>query len=93
MADKEQVISASGLLRTGKGQLMGLSVTSISGAPKISIYDGLDNGGTLIYEATVSYIGGLHLFFAERFAPIFITGLYFELAADLTATVWWREIG
>ncbi|MFZ2097331.1 MAG: hypothetical protein WAV05_11910 [Anaerolineales bacterium] len=93
MADKQQVVTSDTLLYTGTGQLMGLTVTSTSGAPKITIYDGVDAGGTKIYEATVHYLGGIHLFFAERFAPIFTTGLYLDLEANLTAVIWWREVG
>jgi hypothetical protein len=93
MADKLQVITGDTLLFTGGGQLLGLAVTSTAGAPKITIYDGTDDVGTKIYEATVSYLGGLQLFFADRFAPRFSTGLYADLEANLTATIWWREVG
>lgn len=91
MADHQQTITSSTLLKTGKGQLMGLSITAAAGAPKATFYDNTDHSGTVIYEANVSYLTNVTIFFPDRFGPHFATGLYLELAADLTATVWWRD--
>jgi hypothetical protein len=97
MADHRQVVSTSTLLRTGKGQLMGISLTAVSGAPKVTFYDNTAGSGTIIYEANVSYIANVTIFFPDRFAPFFATGLYMEVDPDLdppvvTATVWWRTL-
>jgi len=92
MADHQQTISSSTLLRTGKGQLMGFSITSTVGAPKATFYDNTSDSGTVIYEANVSVFSHVTIFFPDRFAPFFTTGLYLKLAADLTATVWWRDL-
>lgn len=92
MSDHRETISSSTLLRTGKGQLMGLSITATAGAPKATFYDNTAGSGTVIYEANVSYLTNVTIFFPDRFAPFFTTGLYVTLAADLTATVWWRDL-
>lgn len=96
MADHQQTVSASTLLRTGKGQLMGLSITATAGAPKATFYDNTTHSGTVIYEANVSYLTNATIFFPDRFAPFFTTGLYLEFTADagifITATVWWRDL-
>jgi hypothetical protein len=92
MADHYQVVNTSTLLRTGPGQLMAISVTSTSGAPLLTLYDNTAGSGTKLYEATIHYLGGVHLFFPERFAPIFSAGLFANLAANLYLAIWWRDI-
>ncbi len=96
MADHQQTVTASTLLRTGKGQLMGLSITATAGAPNAAFYDNTTDPGTVIYEANVSYLTNVTIFFPDRFAPFFTTGLYLKLTTDagifITATVWWRDL-
>jgi len=92
MADHRETISVSSLLRTGAGQLMGFSITAAAGAPKATFDDSVDGTGTVIYEVYVSYLTNVTIFFPDRFAPFFTDGLYLTLDADLTATVWWRDL-
>jgi hypothetical protein len=92
MADHVQVIDEDTLVRTGAGQLMGLIVSASAGAPLITFYDNTSASGTKKLEAYIPVEAGLQLFFAERFAPMFSTGIYAELAANLTATLWWRDL-
>jgi hypothetical protein len=90
MADVLTVISASAKIHTGKGQLTGviISVASTSSTGLATFYDNTSAAGTKILEVHVPSVHPLVVFFAERFAPRFATGLYLSLAANMTATVW-----
>lgn len=92
MADVLSIQSASGVVHTGNGQLVGLVVTSSAGAPLITIYDNTSASGTKIFEAYVSYLTNLVIFFPDRFAPRFSNGLYVNLASGLTCVVWSRQL-
>jgi hypothetical protein len=91
MADIQQVKTSSGLIVTGKGILTGLiaSVTAASTQATITAYDNTAASGTIIFQVEV-YSGQapLVLFFPDRFAPRFSTGLYLALDANLTVVVW-----
>jgi hypothetical protein len=92
MADSRSVIVSSTLLHTGKGELYGLVITASTGAPLVTIYDNTAGSGTKIFEAYVSSTIPLIIFFQGQFAPRFATGLYVTLAANLTATIWFRGV-
>lgn len=92
MSDQVQVVSSSSLLRTGLGQLVGLVITCSSSSALATFYNNTAGSGTKIFEAYISTSYPLVIFFSERFAPFFSTGLFLNLAANLTATVWWREL-
>ena len=92
MADSVQVASSSVLLRTGAGQLVGVVITCSSTAALATFYNNTAGSGTKIFEAHVSTDQPLIIFFSDRFALFFTTGLYLSLAANLTVTVWWREL-
>jgi hypothetical protein len=93
MADTRNVLAASGLIDTGKGVLAGLVITcSSSTAALATFYDNTAGSGTKILEGYVSSTHPLVIFFSDRFAPIYATGLYLLLAANLTATVWTRQV-
>ena len=92
MSDQVQVASTSTLLRTGAGQLVGFVITCSSTAALATFYNNTAGSGTKIFEAHVSTNQPLIIFFSDRFAPFFTTGLYLSLAANLTAAVWWREL-
>jgi hypothetical protein len=92
MADHVTCLTASGLVRTGAGQVMGFSITSSAGAPHVTIYDNTTAGGTIIYDAFVPTTLGIHLLLPEKFALTFLTGLYISLAAGASITVWWRTL-
>lgn len=90
MADKVEVFSSSSLVHTGKGQVFGLVLTPSTGAPKVTLFDNTTNSGTKIFEAYVDE--PIVIFFNDRQAPSFTTGLYIEMAANMTATLWTRQL-
>ncbi|HEX9091031.1 MAG TPA: hypothetical protein VF831_06045 [Anaerolineales bacterium] len=92
MADVISVNTASGLLHTGSGQLVGLVLTSNAAALQVTIYDNTSGSGTIIFSAYVSNALPLVLFLADRFAIKFSTGLYLNLAAGIAAVVWSRQL-
>ena len=92
MADKVAVYAASALIHTGKGQLAGIVITASAGNPLATFYDNTAGSGTKLFEAYVPVNAGLVILFPERYGPIFATGLYLVLAANLTATVWSRQL-
>lgn len=92
MADKHDVKSSSTNLRNGTGILVGMVITCSSATAALAtFYDNTAGSGTKLFEAHVSSYTPLVIFFPERTALAFTTGLYLTLAANLTATVWWRE--
>ncbi len=93
MADLQAVYSSSSLIRTGRGQLDGcvISTTSATGVTA-TFYDNTSGSGTKIFEANVIVGHPLIMFFSETFSPGFATGLYLALAANMTATVWIRQL-
>ncbi len=91
MADVLGVHVASTLLHTGKGQLAGVVLTCSSGNATATFYDNTAGSGTKIFEASVTYLTPLVIFFGDRYAPRFATGLYLTLAANLFAVVWSRQ--
>jgi hypothetical protein len=92
MADHVSVLTASGQVHTGAGQVMGISITASAGAPHVTFYDNVGAGGTIIYDAFVSYLSGVHLFLPERFGLFFIIGLYVSVAAGASVNIWWRDL-
>jgi len=92
MSDSLAVYSASSLIHTGAGQLNAVVLTSSSGAPIATFYDNTAGSGTKLLEMYVPTNYPVIIFFTDRFAPIFVTGLYLALAANITATVWSRQL-
>jgi hypothetical protein len=93
MADKLAVYSASALVYTGKGQLDGFVISCTSATAALAtFYDGINDAGTKLLEVNVASPDPVIIFFAERLRPSFVTGLYLKLAANLTATVWSRQV-
>ncbi len=90
MADIQVVKTASALIYTGEGWLSGLVVSLSSGTSGTVIcYDNTSASGTKIFEAEVySLHDPLIIFFADRYAPRFATGLYIELDANMVAVMW-----
>lgn len=96
MSDIQQVITTSTLISSTPGVLSGL-VLSVSGsaAATVTCYDNTSAGGKVIFQAQVppaSVQGPLCLFFAERFAPRFLTGLYVSLGLGVSAVLWARSL-
>ena len=93
MADARAVYSSSSLIDTGIGQLFGMVITCSSTTPALAtFYDNTAGSGTKLFEVYVSAYHPVMLFFGERFVPEYATGLYLSLAANLTATVWSRQL-
>ena len=61
------------LLKTGKGTLLGISVNTPASGATITVYDGIDNTGTVIgiYPATAAGMVAL-----PSYGVAFVTGLY-----------------
>jgi len=89
MADIQGVYSASGLINTGPGVLTAviISTTSATGVTA-TLYNNTAGSGTKVLEVMITNQAPLVVFFSDRFAPRFTTGLYIALAAGMTATVW-----
>jgi hypothetical protein len=84
MASYQQVIAASTLIHTGAGYLAGL-VVSVDGATAVTVtcYDNTAASGTKIFEVNISPESvqqPFQVFFDDRFAPRFQTGLYVSIA-------------
>jgi len=92
MADNVSVYSASSLVYTGRGFVTGLVASSSVGSPLLTLYDNTAGSGTKIFEAYVDQDNILVIFFPEAFAPRFTTGLYANLGAGLTLTIWSRQL-
>lgn len=77
--------SASGTLKTGPGQLGGIFVSSVSGFPTITLYDGTSASGATIV-AQFSPIAGTPYPFPCRFS----TGLYAAIGGTVNATAFFN---
>jgi len=92
MADGIAVITTGTLIHTGEGQLYGILLTASSGNPLCTIYDNTEGSIPKLIELYGAVNHPVYIFFPDRFAPRFATGLYVALAANLTATVWYRGV-
>jgi hypothetical protein len=92
MADHYLSVSTNTLLHTGVGQVMGLIATSNSGAPQVSLFDNTSGSGVKIFDCFVSYLNFLHIFFPEKYALYFGTGLYVSLDDNVVLNIWWRTL-
>ena len=91
MADIQQVKTSSGTIITGRGVLNGIvaSVTAADSQATLTAYDNTAASGTIVFQVAVfSGQAPLVLFFPDRFAPRFSTGLYLALDANLAVVVW-----
>lgn len=93
MADVLGCYATSSLVDTGEGQLAGIVVSvSLDSAEQIIIYDNTSAGGNWLFTAWVTGHNPLVIFFSERFAPIYWTGLYITVGAHMLATIWTRQV-
>ena len=92
MADHVKGYTASGLVASGPGQVMGISMTASAGAPQVIFYDNTSAAIPQIFAAFVSYLTGVHLFFPEKYALTFDTGLYVSIAAGANVTIWFPTL-
>ena len=91
MADIQQVKTSSGSVTSGRGILTGI-VASLAGTASqgtLTVYDNTAGSGTVIFQAEIfSDSQPLVIFFADRFAPRFTTGLYVTLESGLVVNIW-----
>ncbi len=92
MADNLQVLSASGLIHTGSGQLTGFLVTTSAASAIVTFYNNTAGSGTKLVEVICSVGHPANVFFREPFFPKFTTGLYAVLPANTSVTVWSRQL-
>ena len=91
MSDIQQVKTSSGTIISGRGILNGIvaSVTAADTQATLTAYDNTAASGTVIFQVEVtSGQAPLVLFFPDRFAPRFDSGLYLALDANLAVVVW-----
>jgi hypothetical protein len=91
MADIQQVKTSSALIVTGKGILSGIiaSVSAASSQATLTCYDNTSASGTVLFQIELySGCAPFVLFFGDRFAPRFTTGLYLSLDANLVAAIY-----
>ena len=93
MADAVAVYTASAGIHTGKGVLQAVVISTTSATGVIAtFYDNTAGSGTKILEVMIALPNPTVIFFPDRLAPRFATGLYIVLAANMSATVWSRQI-
>lgn len=93
MSDIHGVISTSTLIHTGIGMLTGL-VASVDGTSDalVTCYDNTSASGTILFQA---YIGPsdqnqpYQVFFSDRFAIRFTTGLYIAITGLGASVNYW----
>jgi hypothetical protein len=91
MPDIQRLLTASGLVHTGPGLLTGLvaCVSHGSANSTITFYDNTAGSGAKILELEIEMDAQpYNLFFTDRFAPRFTTGLYVVMDADTALNVW-----
>jgi hypothetical protein len=91
MSDIQQVKTASALIVSGKGILKGIiaSVSAASSQATLTCYDNTAASGTIIFQVELfSEQAPLVVFFADQYAPRFMTGLYLSLDANLMVNLW-----
>lgn len=75
-------LQASASARAGRGSLMGIWVSSVSGSPTITVYDNTAGSGTVIVGTFVPE--------AAKFYPLpfsFVTGCFVVLGGTVDCTV------
>ena len=92
MADLLNVYTTSALIDTGKGQLEGILISTTTTGATATCYDNTAGTGTKLFEVNVSIGHPAIIFFSERFAIKYTTGLYLTLAANMSAVVWSRQL-
>jgi hypothetical protein len=91
MSDIQQVKTSSGAIITGSGILNGIaaSVGTPATQATLTAYDNTSASGTVIFQVEIyADQQPVVIFFPDRFAPRFSTGLFLALDADLMVVVW-----
>lgn len=81
-------ISASALVRTGAGQLIGIFVASASGSPTIKVWDNTSAATTVLVNTFTPLAGG---FYPMPFN--FSNGLFVTIGGTVDCTVAWNPVG
>jgi hypothetical protein len=93
MADSISVHTATGQVYSGQCQLTGLIITATAAAGgRATLDDSVGGGGTQLLSIMASAYTPVIIFFRESFYPLFSTGMYLTLAANMTATLWTRQL-
>lgn len=92
MTNYQQHLSSSTLVHTGSGLLAGLVVSMHAASTTLTLtcYDNTAASGTILLRLNLSpdaVAQPFVLFFPDRFAPRFSTGLYLQLSASGDASV------
>ena len=91
MADAVAVHTADGVVATGLGYLVGVHISTASGAAaQVIIYDHDAASGTKVFETYVVEGLPVTIFFPTRYAIRFEIGLYIDLPVNTTAVIWTR---
>ena len=77
-------LSASGLVRTGPGRLLGIFVASASATPTIKVWDNTSAATTILVNTFTPVAGG---WYSMPFT--FLTGLYITISGTVDCTVSW----
>ena len=79
-------ISASQLIKTGQGRLLGIFVTSASATPTITLYDNTAASGTQI---TGAFTPAGATFYA---IPVNFANLYVAIGGTVDCTILWEPV-
>jgi hypothetical protein len=94
MSDTLTVHTVSALLYTGKGHVAGLIATTTADDMAIILYDALNNTNpaTKIFKMAFNSTTPIQIFFTDRYAPRFHTGLYLEMTDPTQVTIWCHQV-
>jgi hypothetical protein len=88
MTDALAVYTANSLVYTGKGQVIGFIFSTSAASSTVVLYDNTSAAAPKLVEVTVSAGHPAILFFNDRTAPRFTTGLYVAVPANTQVTLW-----
>lgn len=92
MPDTVTVHTTSEVIYNGSGHVAGFVASTTAVAMGMSLYDGLDNTGTKLFQIAFDVDHPVTLFFNDRFAPRFHTGLYLEITDPVQVTIWCHKV-
>lgn len=81
-------ISASTLIRTGPGQLLGIFCASASNTPTIKVWDAVTAAAPILVNTFVPVAATYH-----KIPANFATGLYVTISGTVDCTVFWNPVG
>ncbi|MBN2148703.1 MAG: hypothetical protein JW726_15050 [Anaerolineales bacterium] len=89
MADYQGVKTASALVHTGRGWVVGLVCSIATGQTEgdVIVYDNTSAAGTKIFQATLHEHMPLVIFFPSNCRPLFTTGCYVAVS-NVVVSYW-----